>query len=64
MSEDIQAAYIYEKAYQRASKKDWGPLTDFQRSELLKQYNRKVADLDVKFRENLSKKKVMDILHK
>ena len=64
LSEDTDAAEIYEKALSRASRKDWGKLDEFKRKELLKEYNRKVGDLNLKMNENMHKKKVCDILHK
>lgn len=55
---------MYEKFYRRASQKDWGNIDEQKRKELLKEYNRKLADLQVKLVENYDKKKVRDILEK
>ena len=64
VTDDLESAQIYEKALSRATRKDWGKLDEFKRKELVKEYNRKVEDLNVKMNENMHKKKVMDILHK
>ena len=64
VTDDLNSAQIYEKALSRATRKDWGKLDEFKRKELLKEYNRKVDDLNLKMSENMHKKKVMDILQK
>jgi predicted lipid-binding transport protein (Tim44 family) len=58
------AAKVFARALDRYAAKDWGKLDEFQRKEKVKEYKRKLGDLEAQIASNGTKEKVIQVLLK